>query len=106
MQLLFTSFSVDDEDYRGFEYSLFGQLSEVRIVYLNRFIQEVIQQYILLSFTCLEFLLRIILFTPQPSYVLKLLVGGWLFYGSGSQGIERCCQAKRPTNKFREMVHY
>ena len=42
MQLVFTSFSVDDEDYEGFEYSLYGQLSEVRIVYLHRFIQEVI----------------------------------------------------------------
>lgn len=42
MQLVFTSFSADDEDYEGYEYSLFGQLSEVRIVYLNRFVQEVI----------------------------------------------------------------
>jgi vacuolar protein sorting-associated protein 13A/C len=41
VQLVFTSFSADDEDYEGYEYSLFGQLSEVRIVYLNRFIQEV-----------------------------------------------------------------
>lgn len=41
MQLVFTSFNVDDEDYEGYEYSLFGQLSEVRIVYLNRFVQEV-----------------------------------------------------------------
>ncbi|XP_068305501.1 uncharacterized protein [Pyrus communis] len=41
VELVFTSFSVDDEDYEGYEYSLFGQLSEVRIVYLNRFIQEV-----------------------------------------------------------------
>ncbi|KAJ7011238.1 hypothetical protein NC653_001613 [Populus alba x Populus x berolinensis] len=41
VELVFTSFSADDEDYEGYEYSLFGQLSEVRIVYLNRFIQEV-----------------------------------------------------------------
>ncbi|TQD75366.1 hypothetical protein C1H46_039097 [Malus baccata] len=41
VELVFTSFSVDDEDYEGYEYSLYGQLSEVRIVYLNRFIQEV-----------------------------------------------------------------
>lgn len=41
MQLLFSSFSSDDDDYEGYEYSLSGQLSEVRIVYLNRFIQEV-----------------------------------------------------------------
>jgi vacuolar protein sorting-associated protein 13A/C len=42
MQLVFTSYSADDEDYKGYEYSLFGNLSEVRIVYLNRFVQEVI----------------------------------------------------------------
>lgn len=41
LQLDFTSFNPDDEDYRGYEYSLFGELSEVRIVYLNRFVQEV-----------------------------------------------------------------
>lgn len=41
MQLEFSSFNSDDEDYKGYDYSLLGQLSEVRIVYLNRFIQEV-----------------------------------------------------------------
>ncbi|XP_058084436.1 uncharacterized protein LOC131232245 isoform X2 [Magnolia sinica] len=41
VELDFSSFSIDDEDYRGYDYSLFGQLSEVRIVYLNRFVQEV-----------------------------------------------------------------
>lgn len=41
VQLAFSSFSADDEDYEGYDYSLIGQLSEVRIVYLNRFIQEV-----------------------------------------------------------------
>ncbi|KAL2348225.1 hypothetical protein Fmac_002225 [Flemingia macrophylla] len=40
--LEFTSFSNDDEDYEGYDFSLFGELSEVRIVYLNRFIQEVV----------------------------------------------------------------
>lgn len=45
MQLLFSSFSSDDEDYEGYEFSLSGQLSEVRIVYLNRFIQEVSQNF-------------------------------------------------------------
>ncbi|POO03118.1 Vacuolar protein sorting-associated protein [Trema orientale] len=45
VELVFTSFSVDDDDYRGFEYSLFGELSEVRIVYLNRFIQEVVSYF-------------------------------------------------------------
>ncbi|KAL4281357.1 hypothetical protein GQ457_03G021640 [Hibiscus cannabinus] len=41
VELVFTSFSVDDEDYEGYEYSLFGQFSEVRMVYLNRFVQEI-----------------------------------------------------------------
>ncbi|KAF5810947.1 hypothetical protein HanRHA438_Chr04g0185261 [Helianthus annuus] len=40
VELVFSSFSADDEDYAGFDYSLIGQLSEVRLVYLNRFIQE------------------------------------------------------------------
>lgn len=42
VELDFSSFSIDDEDYNGYEYSLVGQLSEVRIVYLNRFVQEVV----------------------------------------------------------------
>ncbi|XVF52445.1 hypothetical protein PTKIN_Ptkin05aG0018700 [Pterospermum kingtungense] len=45
VELVFTSFSNDDEDYEGYDYSLFGQLSEVRIVYLNRFVQEVISYF-------------------------------------------------------------
>ncbi|ESW28603.1 hypothetical protein PHAVU_002G003000 [Phaseolus vulgaris] len=42
VELEFTSFSNDDEDYEGYDFSLFGELSEVRIVYLNRFLQEVV----------------------------------------------------------------
>lgn len=42
----FTSFSNDDEDYEGYDFSLFGELSEVRIVYLNRFVQEVFSQLV------------------------------------------------------------
>ncbi|CAH8391411.1 unnamed protein product [Eruca vesicaria subsp. sativa] len=45
VELAFTSFSVIDEDHEGFDYSLSGQLSEVRIVYLNRFIQEVAEYF-------------------------------------------------------------
>lgn len=41
MQIDFSSYNVGDEDYCGYDYSLVGQLSEVRIVYLNRFVQEV-----------------------------------------------------------------
>lgn len=47
IQLDFTSFNIDDEDYQGYEYFLLGHLSEVRIVYLNRFVQEVGITYIL-----------------------------------------------------------
>ncbi|KAL4590754.1 hypothetical protein LXL04_003697 [Taraxacum kok-saghyz] len=39
------AYSVEDEDYGGFEYSLTGQLSEVRVVFLNRFIQEIISYF-------------------------------------------------------------
>ncbi|KAJ7944655.1 pleckstrin-likey (PH) domain-containing protein [Quillaja saponaria] len=48
VELVFTSFSVDDEDYKGYDYSLSGELSEVRIVYLNRFIQEVVSYFMAL----------------------------------------------------------
>ncbi|XP_047340404.1 uncharacterized protein LOC124943990 [Impatiens glandulifera] len=42
VELDFSSFSVGDEDYAGYDYSLLGSLSEVRIVYLNRFVQEIV----------------------------------------------------------------
>ncbi|EOA17894.1 hypothetical protein CARUB_v10006303mg [Capsella rubella] len=45
VELAFTSFSAIDEDHEGFDYCLSGQLSEVRIVYLNRFIQEVAEYF-------------------------------------------------------------
>ncbi|XP_075505709.1 uncharacterized protein LOC142542773 isoform X1 [Primulina tabacum] len=45
VELVFCSFSREDEDYEGYDYSLVGQLSEVRIVYLNRFVQEVISYF-------------------------------------------------------------
>uniref|UniRef100_A0A1J3IIE4 Putative vacuolar protein sorting-associated protein 13A n=1 Tax=Noccaea caerulescens TaxID=107243 RepID=A0A1J3IIE4_NOCCA len=45
VELAFTSFSIIDEDHEGFDYCLSGQLSEVRIVYLNRFIQEVAEYF-------------------------------------------------------------
>lgn len=41
MQLEFVSYSEDDLDYEGYEFSVTGKLSEVRLVFLNRFIQEV-----------------------------------------------------------------
>ncbi|VFQ66400.1 unnamed protein product [Cuscuta campestris] len=45
VELEFCSFNVDDEDYEGHDYSLLGELCEVRVVYLNRFIQEVISYF-------------------------------------------------------------
>lgn len=55
MQLVFCSYSAGDEDYEGYDYSLHGQLSEVRIVYLNRFLQEVLQFLVLhCRFLCHE----------------------------------------------------
>ncbi|KAL6642664.1 hypothetical protein ACP70R_020845 [Stipagrostis hirtigluma subsp. patula] len=45
VEIDFSSYNVDDEDYCGYEYSLVGQLSEVRIVYLNRFVQEIISYF-------------------------------------------------------------
>uniref|UniRef100_A0A0D9XMK5 PH domain-containing protein n=1 Tax=Leersia perrieri TaxID=77586 RepID=A0A0D9XMK5_9ORYZ len=41
----FSSYNVDDEDYSGYDYSLSAQLSEVRIVYLNRFVQEIVSYF-------------------------------------------------------------
>ncbi|OMO58554.1 Vacuolar protein sorting-associated protein 13 [Corchorus olitorius] len=36
----FNSYSAGDDDYEGYDYSLFGRLSAVRIVFLYRFVQE------------------------------------------------------------------
>lgn len=62
MQLDFTSFSTDDDDYTSYDYSLTGQLSEVRIVYLNRFVQEVssfeVNFSLLLSFVIMNMMLE------------------------------------------------
>jgi hypothetical protein len=58
-QLEFLSFSKDDIDYEGFEYSITGKLSEVRFVFLYRFIQEITAYFMGL--------------VPQSSgYVMKL----------------------------------
>ena len=40
-QFTFNSYGIEDDDYEGYNYSLHGQLSEVRIVFLYRFVQEV-----------------------------------------------------------------
>lgn len=40
-QFKFNSYSAEDDDYEGYDYSLHGHLSAVRIVFLYRFVQEV-----------------------------------------------------------------
>lgn len=40
-QFSFKSYSAEDDDYEGYDYSLTGRLSAVRIVFLYRFIREV-----------------------------------------------------------------
>lgn len=40
-QFVFKSHSTEDDDYEGYDYSLRGRLSAVRIVFLYRFVQEV-----------------------------------------------------------------
>ncbi|KAH9684016.1 C2 domain-containing protein [Citrus sinensis] len=37
----FNSYSVGDDDYEGYDYSLSGRLSAVRIIFLYRFVQEI-----------------------------------------------------------------
>ncbi|XP_057809782.1 uncharacterized protein LOC131024279 [Salvia miltiorrhiza] len=41
VQFNFTSYSVGDDDYEGYDFSLSGRLSAVRIVFLYRFVQEI-----------------------------------------------------------------
>ncbi|EFJ34969.1 hypothetical protein SELMODRAFT_82033 [Selaginella moellendorffii] len=58
-QLEFVSFNEDDDDYEGYEFSLSGQLSEVRVVYLHRFIQEISSYFLGLV-------------PADPGYIVKL----------------------------------
>ncbi|KAL0291932.1 UNVERIFIED_CONTAM: hypothetical protein Scaly_2614300 [Sesamum calycinum] len=41
IQFTFNSYSIEDDDYEGYDYGLSGRLSAVRIVFLYRFVQEV-----------------------------------------------------------------
>uniref|UniRef100_A0ACD5YZI2 Uncharacterized protein n=1 Tax=Avena sativa TaxID=4498 RepID=A0ACD5YZI2_AVESA len=65
----FQSYSVDDDDYEGHNYSLTGQLSAVRIVFLYRFVQEFTSYFMELA-------------TPHTEEAIKFMdkVGGfeWL----------------------------
>ena len=55
VQLEFQSYNKDEDDYQGYDYSLSGKLSAVRIVFLYRFIQEVCNQSVLISYLCDHF---------------------------------------------------
>lgn len=96
LQLVFCSYSRADEDYEGYDYSLVGQLSEVRIIYLNRFLQEVAVD--LLS----EY--------DYPEYIFDSdskvnLLGYKLLHGSCSGEFSRYHKSKRSENKCREVLH-
>ncbi|KAD5802908.1 hypothetical protein E3N88_14268 [Mikania micrantha] len=49
IQFTLKSYSPDDDDYEGYNYSLSGKLSAVRIVFLNRFIQELSAYFVALA---------------------------------------------------------
>ncbi|WVZ12338.1 hypothetical protein V8G54_016868 [Vigna mungo] len=65
----FNSYSAEDDDYEGYHYSLQGHLSAVRIVFLYRFVQEIMMYFMELA-------------SPHPDEAIKLVdkVGGfeWL----------------------------
>ncbi|KAJ0034329.1 hypothetical protein Pint_24264 [Pistacia integerrima] len=65
----FDSYNAGDDDYEGYDYSLSGRLSGVRIVFLYRFVQEISAYFMELA-------------TPHSEEVIKLVdkVGGfeWL----------------------------
>ena len=79
----FCSFSKDDNDYEGYEYSLVGKLSEIRFVYLNRFIQEVS------GIHKKSFMFSWVL---QDKYILFYFIDLNLFYGYGSTKPWEHCQ--------------
>ncbi|KAH7429919.1 hypothetical protein KP509_09G071400 [Ceratopteris richardii] len=56
----FQSFNVDEEDYKGYDYSLSGKLSSVHLVFLYRFIQEVIAYFAALSAPHTQSLTRVV----------------------------------------------
>ncbi|KAL5541456.1 hypothetical protein UlMin_009166 [Ulmus minor] len=65
----FNSYGAEDDDYEGYDYSLQGRLSAVRIVFLYRFVQEITEYFMELA-------------TPHTEEAIKLVdkVGGfeWL----------------------------
>ncbi|KAG0568137.1 hypothetical protein KC19_7G189300 [Ceratodon purpureus] len=65
VELEFQSYNKDEDDYKGYDYSLSGKLSAVRIVFLYRFIQEITAYFVALA-------------TPQTTQVVTVVdkVGG------------------------------
>lgn len=65
----FNSYNAEDDDYEGYDYSLRGRLSAVRIIFLYRFVQEITVYFMELA-------------TPHTEEAIKLVdkVGGfeWL----------------------------
>ncbi|KAL7618287.1 hypothetical protein Lser_V15G01600 [Lactuca serriola] len=49
IQFSFESYSPEDDDYEGYNFSLSGKLSSIRIVFLNRFIQELVTYLVALA---------------------------------------------------------
>ncbi|XP_010266663.1 PREDICTED: uncharacterized protein LOC104604129 isoform X2 [Nelumbo nucifera] len=69
IKYIFKSYSAEDDDYEGYDYSLCGRLSAVRIVILYRFVEEITAYFMELA-------------SPRTEEVIKLVdkVGGfeWL----------------------------
>ncbi|KAI8561923.1 hypothetical protein RHMOL_Rhmol04G0379800 [Rhododendron molle] len=66
IKFTFNSYSTEDDDYEGYDYSLRGKLSAVRIVFLYRFVQEITAYFMELA-------------TPHTEEAIKLVdkVGGF-----------------------------
>ncbi|KAM7278379.1 hypothetical protein ACFE04_005513 [Oxalis oulophora] len=60
IKIKFNSYSAEDDDYEGYEYSLCGRLSAVRIVFLYRFVQEITAYFMELA-------------TPHTEEAIKLV---------------------------------
>ncbi|KAG9446693.1 hypothetical protein H6P81_012821 [Aristolochia fimbriata] len=77
IKFTFQSYSIDDDDYEGHDYSLHGRLSAVHIVFLYKFVQEITAYFMELA-------------TPHTEDVIKFVdkVGGfeWLIQGYEIEG--------------------
>ncbi|XP_052204938.1 uncharacterized protein LOC127809843 isoform X2 [Diospyros lotus] len=60
IKFTFKSYTAEDEDYEGYDYSLQGRLSAVRIVFLYRFVQEIFAYFMELA-------------TPHTEEAIKLV---------------------------------